>query len=266
MSLFNGVSTAVITNIQDPLGAGRIQVCLSPSAGGAIEWAKVVSAALGSYSQRGQLGLEDEVLVAFEEGDTLKPYVIGTLWNGTKPAQTATGTQAVHLPTGAVLHPILGGPANSVECVAAPDLERQVAPWLASTTCLLKTLALLKPLISVIEQLPTPTPGALEEFAKAAANLAPCLLMGTPASALPFVHDLLCLTLQSLECLRDRTMPPADLERAAVGIQGVLDLGEPFFVMANLAPVHLSVIANPGALTSDIAALQSAVAALGGCG
>jgi hypothetical protein len=89
----------------------------------------------------------------------------------------------------------------------------------------LKILALLKPLIDVINQLPSPSLTSLRAFDKAAIDLAPCFLMGTPAGALHLVRDLLCLSLRSLECLRDQSASAPDVLRAAAGIQGVLDLG-----------------------------------------
>jgi len=125
-------------------------------------------------------------------------------------------------------------------------------------------LALLKPLIDIVKTLPAPPPASLAEFTKAAAALQPFLLMNTPAQALPLVKDLLCLTLQSLTCLQ--SLPPADQARAAVGIQGVLDLGSVFFTIAGVPPVHLSVVNNPSGLAADINAIHAAVTALGGCG
>jgi hypothetical protein len=242
---------------------GRVQVRLSPPAGGAREWARVVSAPVGPTQTGLQLGVSDQVLVAFEEGDPSRPFVIGKVWNGTR--SVPLGAPAVHLPTGSILHPIVGDDEPSFNCVLTADLQRQTAAWLASTECLLKILALVKPLIDVIEHLPTPLPSTLQEFAKAAADLRPCLLIGTTAGALPLVRDLLCLSLQSLECLSDRPRPPSELARAAGGIQGVLDLGRPFFAVAGVAPIRLSVLTDPSALPSDSKALQSAVAALGGC-
>lgn len=41
---------------------------------------------------------------------------------------------------------------------------------------------------------------AIQEFAKAAVDLAPCLLVPTPASILPFIKDLLCMILRALKC------------------------------------------------------------------
>jgi hypothetical protein len=260
----SAASVAVISDVKDPMDLGRVQVRLSAQAGGALEWARVVSAPVGPTRTALQLDIGDEVLVVFDQANVRQPIVIGNLWNGAD--SPPTGATAVHLPTGSILHPIVESAETSVDCSMTADLQRQIAPWLASIECLLRILALLKPLIDVVEHLPTPSPSALQEFVKAAVDLQPCLLMSTTASALPLVHDLLCLSLRSLECLSDRAAPPSELARAAEGIQGVLDLGRPFFAVAGLAPIRLSVLADPSALSSDIQALRSAVDALGGCG
>jgi hypothetical protein len=262
--MISAVSVAVVSEVWDPMDLGRVQVRLSTQPGRVPEWARVVSPAVGPTQSPLQLEVGDEVLVAFEAGDPRRPFVIGKLWNGAPSAPT--GAKAVHLPTGSVLRAIVGTAGASVDCSMTTDLQRQTAPWLASTECLLKILALLKPLIDVVEHLPTPSASALQEFAEAAADLGPCLLMGTAARALPFVRDLLCLSLQSLECLSDRVVPPSELTRVAEGIHGVLDLGRPFFAVTGVTPIRLSVLADPGALASDIDALRLAVAALGGCG
>ena len=264
MSLISTVSVALVSEVKDPMDLGRVQVRLSAQAGGSREWARVVSSPVGPTRSLLQLDIGDEVLVVFEQGDVRQPIVIGNLWKGADSPPTSENT--VHLPTGSILHPIVENAETSVDCSMTADLQRQTAPWLASTECLLKILALLKPLIDVVEHLPTPSPSALQEFAKAAADLRPCLLMGTTASALPLVRDLLCLSLRSLECLSDRSASPSELAQAAEGIQGVLDLGRPFFAVAGVTPIRLSVLADPGALPSDIQALRSAVDAFGGCG
>jgi len=260
----SAASVAVISDVKDPMDLGRVQVRLSAQAGGALEWARVVSAPVGPTRTALQLDIGDEVLVVFDQANVRQPIVIGNLWNGTD--SPPPGATAVHLPTGSILHPIVESAETSVDCSMTADLQRQIAPCLASIECLLRILALLKPLIDVVEHLPTQSPSALQEFVKAAVDLQPCLLMSTTASALPLVHDLLCLSLRSLECLSDRAAPPSELARAAEGIQGVLDLGRPFFAVAGLAPIRLSVLADPSALSSDIQALRSAVDALGGCG
>ena len=77
----------------------------------------------------------------------------------------------------------------------------QIAPLLASMECVLKILKLLKPLVDVVTNLPMPPVKAVQEFAKAAVDLAPCFLIPTPASMIPFVRDILCLILRVLNCL-----------------------------------------------------------------
>jgi uncharacterized protein involved in type VI secretion and phage assembly len=89
-----GVYPALVTDIVDPDGQGRVEVSLpwSPDdAGGTYEiWARLATLAGGPG--RGSWFIPehgDEVLVAFEAGDPRRPYVIGGLWNGSdSPPQT----------------------------------------------------------------------------------------------------------------------------------------------------------------------------------
>ena len=82
-----GVVVGVITNINDPQKLGRVQVKYPwmPKYNRAelsSNWARVVSMAAGK--NRGILFMpevDDEVLVAFENGDVNFPYVVGVLWN-----------------------------------------------------------------------------------------------------------------------------------------------------------------------------------------
>jgi hypothetical protein len=262
MSAISGVAVATIADTADPLAKGRVLIRLSnQTLRDTQEWAQVVSA----FSPVRGLTVNDEVLVAFENGDPARPYVIGMLWQGGSPPPEQKGTGMVHLPTGTAFHPIVGGTGGdgSNVCATTADLQRQAAPWLAWAECLLRVLALLKPLIDVVKTLPSPQPRSLVEFAKAAESLQPYLLMNTPASVIPLVKDLLCLTLQSLTCLQ--SLLPADQARAAVGIQGVLDLGAVFFSVAGMQPIRLSLLNSPAGLATDISTIQAAVAALGGC-
>src|SRR5512139_2485392 len=82
-----GVFPALVTDIRDPDGQGRVKITLpwSPdSDGGRYEaWARV--ATLMGGSRRGSWfipDVNDEVLAAFEAGDPRRPYVVGGLWNG----------------------------------------------------------------------------------------------------------------------------------------------------------------------------------------
>ena len=86
-----GVCIALVTDIKDPDNQGRVKVSLpwSPDTGSAKyeAWARL--ATLMGGNNRGSWFVpdtNDEVLVAFEGGDTRRPYVIGGLWNGTDSA------------------------------------------------------------------------------------------------------------------------------------------------------------------------------------
>jgi uncharacterized protein involved in type VI secretion and phage assembly len=82
-----GVYPALVSDVRDDSGRGRVKVRLpwSPDgAGGAYEaWARL--ATLMGGPNRGTWfvpDVHDEVLVAFEAGDPRRPYVVGGLWNG----------------------------------------------------------------------------------------------------------------------------------------------------------------------------------------
>jgi len=83
---FYGVYPAVVTDLNDPEGQGRVRIRLpwSPDdLGGYEAWARL--ATLMGGNNRGSWfvpDLDDEVLVVFQAGDTRWPFVIGGLWNG----------------------------------------------------------------------------------------------------------------------------------------------------------------------------------------
>ena len=92
-----GVYPALVTDIVDPDGQGRVKVSLpwSPDGGGGgyQAWARLATLAGGP--NRGSWFVPehgDEVLVAFEAGDPRRPYVLGGLWNGSDtPPQSMDG-------------------------------------------------------------------------------------------------------------------------------------------------------------------------------
>jgi hypothetical protein len=107
----------------------------------------------------------------------------------------------VQLPTGGSISAFADiSKGIPTDCSLTFSLLLQLAPFLAATECLIKVLKLLKPLIEVIKGLPTPSPALLVEFAQAANDLLPCLLVPTPANIIPFIRDLLCLLLRVLNC------------------------------------------------------------------
>jgi uncharacterized protein involved in type VI secretion and phage assembly len=82
-----GVYPALVSDIKDPDGQGRVKVTLpwapDPSGGQYETWARL--ATLMGGANRGTWFVPDtgdEVLVAFEAGDPRRPYVVGALWNG----------------------------------------------------------------------------------------------------------------------------------------------------------------------------------------
>ena len=82
-----GVYPALVSDIKDPDGLGRVKITLpwSPDTGSERyeAWARVATFMGGK--NRGSWFIpdsDDEVLVAFEGGDVRRPYVVGSLWNG----------------------------------------------------------------------------------------------------------------------------------------------------------------------------------------
>lgn len=78
-----GVIPAIVTSLEDPESLGRVKVkfpvmdCCEEG-----YWARVATFMAGK--DRGSYFLpdvNDEVLVAFEEGEISRPYIIGCLWN-----------------------------------------------------------------------------------------------------------------------------------------------------------------------------------------
>jgi len=83
-----GVYPALVDDVRDPDGQGRVRVRLpwAADAGGAAYLAWARQATLMAGDQRGTWFVPepgDEVLVAFEAGDPRRPFVLGALWNGT---------------------------------------------------------------------------------------------------------------------------------------------------------------------------------------
>jgi len=91
---FYGVYVALVTDVQDQDGLGRVRIRLpwttDPDGNPFEIWARIATLMAGS--DRGTWFIpevDDEVLVAFEGGDPRSPIVIGGLWNGvdTPPEQ-----------------------------------------------------------------------------------------------------------------------------------------------------------------------------------
>lgn len=82
-----GVTTATVTNIDDPDKKGRIKVKLHNRDSAENETDFIRVSTIMSGKEWGAFffpEVGDEVLVAFNNGDISKPYVIGSLWNQKK--------------------------------------------------------------------------------------------------------------------------------------------------------------------------------------
>jgi len=82
-----GVYSAIVVDVKDPDGQGRVKITLPWAEGGDgaryETWARLAVPMAGN--RRGTWlipDVDDEVLVAFEAGDPSRPFVIGSLWNG----------------------------------------------------------------------------------------------------------------------------------------------------------------------------------------
>lgn len=82
-----GIYPALVSDIKDPDGIGRVKVTLPWSPDTQSDsyevWARM--ATLMGGNNRGSWFIpdpNDEVLIAFEAGDPRRPYVLGGLWNG----------------------------------------------------------------------------------------------------------------------------------------------------------------------------------------
>ncbi|WP_285711032.1 phage baseplate assembly protein V [Erythrobacter oryzae] len=99
--LFGGVMPATVTSLEDPDGQGRVRIALSavpdPDNAECELWARV--ATLYAGKDRGTWFMPevgDEVLVAFEQNDPRRPYVLGGLWNGVDtPAQSGSDANTI---------------------------------------------------------------------------------------------------------------------------------------------------------------------------
>jgi uncharacterized protein involved in type VI secretion and phage assembly len=79
----HGVMTGIVSDIVDPDGQGRVKVKLPWLAEDVEVWARIAMLAAGPNKGTWFIPeTDDEVLVAFENGDPRRPYVLGVLWNG----------------------------------------------------------------------------------------------------------------------------------------------------------------------------------------
>ncbi len=125
-----GVVTAIVTNTKDPNGLARVKLKF-PWMGEAKDkethWARVATLMAGK-----DIGtyfipeVEDEVLVAFENGNINYPYIIGTLWNGKdKPTEKSDGKNDIRSITSRSGHKILFNDKDGEEVMEFIDKSKK---------------------------------------------------------------------------------------------------------------------------------------------
>jgi uncharacterized protein involved in type VI secretion and phage assembly len=92
----NGVVVGLVTSLDDPERIGRVRVKFPHLEDQQSDWARLVSGMAGpdrGLFLRPEVG--DEVLVAFEQGDPRRPYILGSLWSkpDKPPADDGNATQ-----------------------------------------------------------------------------------------------------------------------------------------------------------------------------
>ncbi len=102
MSQMNGVVMGIVRSLDDPQNLGRVQVYFPwLSETNQSYWARIATLMAGS--ERGSWFMpevDDEVLVAFEHGNSQHPYIVGCLWNGqSKPPNQGIDRQVRRLQT-----------------------------------------------------------------------------------------------------------------------------------------------------------------------
>lgn len=122
-----GVVVGIVTNNQDPENLGRVKVKF-PWLSDADEstWARVATSMAGK--ERGTYFLpevDDEVLVAFEQGDLRFPYILGGLWNGKDkpPINNADGKNNLRLIQSRSGHTIKLNDESGKESIEITDKE-----------------------------------------------------------------------------------------------------------------------------------------------
>ena len=198
------------------------------------------------------------------------------------PKPTTPPNPRLLIPGGGLLQGFPALAAQTAACSATSNLLSQIAPLLALMHCQVKVLNLLKPLIDVIKGLPNPSAHAMQEFAKAALDLQPCLTTLAPANQVGLAHDLICLEIRGLTCFLDNlksalSNPTAlgDVLSSYAPIVGVVSLAGDVFLMAGMqvpqAPAlsgktdQASLKADAKAVQAFVLGLQSIADIMGGC-
>lgn len=78
----NGITIGIVSDLEDPEQLGRVKLTYPQLDDQESQWARLSTPMAGP--DRGVFfrpEVEDEVLVAFEQGDVRRPYILGSLWS-----------------------------------------------------------------------------------------------------------------------------------------------------------------------------------------
>lgn len=91
----NGIVIGIVSSLEDPENIGRVRVTFPHLNNQESDWARLSTLmAGGDRGSRFVPEVEDEVLVAFEQGDPRRPYILGALWSATDTPPVDDGNQA----------------------------------------------------------------------------------------------------------------------------------------------------------------------------
>lgn len=80
----NGILIGIVKSLEDPENIGRVRVTFPYLGDQQSYWARLVTLMAGAdRGSRFVPEVEDEVLVAFEQGDPRRPYILGAVWSKT---------------------------------------------------------------------------------------------------------------------------------------------------------------------------------------
>jgi hypothetical protein len=149
------------------------------------------------------------------------------------------------------------------DCALTFSLLMQLAPFLASIECLIKVLALIKPLIDIIGGLTAVPPNlskvgsALPAFGTAAEGLVQCFGFLIPGVGIAlFIKDLLCLILKVLTCFTSQmnaiisSLQNISVQMATAQASGNAEL------LATLTCAQNNALAQAGYVTASLQPLQ----------
>jgi uncharacterized protein involved in type VI secretion and phage assembly len=90
----NGIVIGIVSSLEDPEQIGRVRVRFPHLQDQESDWARLVTLMAGAdRGSRFVPEVDDEVLVAFEQGDPRRPYVLGALWSKTDTPPVDDGNQ-----------------------------------------------------------------------------------------------------------------------------------------------------------------------------